>query len=197
MTPRWTATARSCYAARVFAAPRACALPASWSRWSPLAAPLVATLLGALPACDPGRHDPDAALPDADLIPPSCREAEAHSDLAWLEQNLFLPNCSRSRSCHQGTAQQAGGLNLEPGNVHTNTVNVTSGLFDQFSLVVPGDPAASYLMIITDPLSADNPGGFAGPIDETVGSMPKNNPLLCSQKRDAIERWIMGGALPN
>jgi hypothetical protein len=42
-------------------------------------------------------------------------------------------------------------------------------------------------------------GEFPGPpgmIDPLVGTMPSNSPLLCQEKRDAIERWINAGA-PN
>jgi hypothetical protein len=34
-------------------------------------------------------------------------------------------------------------------------------------------------------------------IDPNVGTMPKDNPALCSQRIDAVERWIMAGALTN
>lgn len=127
----------------------------------------------------------DASAADAG-VSPSCMEATEHSDLAWIESEIFAPSCAAFGPCHQGAAVSAGGLNLEEGNSEANLVGVASGLFPEYDLVVPGDPDASYLMIIL--------GHRDGPIDSSTGTMPYNNPLLCVEKRDAIERWIT--ALP-
>jgi hypothetical protein len=121
-----------------------------------------------------------------DAISASCMEATTHSDLAWLQEKVFTPSCSAFVSCHKGTALEAGGLSLEPGQTIPQTVNIDSDLFPQFKIIVPGNPANSYMMIIL--------GEFAGPLAEDVGTMPYNNPKLCQEKLDAIERWIMAGA---
>lgn len=114
---------------------------------------------------------------------PECLEAEMHSDLAWLQEKIFTPTCSRFNACHKGAALSAGGLNLEDGNTANNLIDQPSILFPDQTLVIPGDPMNSYLMVIL--------GSYPGDIDPEVGTMPFNNPLLCQQKRDAIERWIV------
>ena len=121
-----------------------------------------------------------------DAISASCMEATTHSDLAWLQEKVFTPSCSAFVSCHKGAALEAGGLSLEPGQTIPQTVNIDSDLFPAFKRIVPGDPANSYMMIIL--------GEFAGPLDPEVGTMPYNNPKLCQEKLDAVERWIMAGA---
>ena len=72
---------------------------------------------------------------------------------------------------------------------HATLVGKASGLFPQFQLVKPSDPANSYLMIVL--------GHVAGPIDNKSGTMPYNSALLCVEKRRAVERWIMAGAPAN
>lgn len=121
-----------------------------------------------------------------DAISPSCLEALEHSDLTWLQDRVFQPSCSNFTPCHKGLAPEAGGLSLERGQTHRQLVNVDSDLFIQFKRVAPNDPPNSYLMIIT--------GQYPGPIDAKVGKMPYNSSLLCKEKRDALERWILAGA---
>lgn len=133
-------------------------------------------------ACGGGGDD-DGGSPDA--ISASCMEATTHSDLAWLQEKVFTPSCSAFVSCHKGTALEAGGLSLEAGQVIPQNVNVDSTLFPQFKRIVPGNAANSYMMNI---LTGD------GPLDPEVGTMPYNNPKLCQEKLDAIERWINAGA---
>jgi hypothetical protein len=151
----------------------------------PMRAYVSITALPLLLACG-GESSPavDAAPPDASAV---CIEAENHSDLAWLQENVFTPSCSAFTACHKGTAQEAGGLNLEAGQFRNSMVNVPSDLFPDYQMIVPGDPAASYLMVIL--------GHVDGPIDPDVGTMPYNNPLLCTEVRDAVARWIEAGAL--
>ena len=55
-------------------------------------------------------------------------------------------------------------------------------LFPEETLVVPGLPEESYLMVVL--------GSYDGQIDPEIGTMPFNNPLLFIHTRDAIERWI-------
>jgi hypothetical protein len=131
--------------------------------------------------------DDDGDTPDAG-ISPSCMEATQHSDLAWIQENVFTPGCSAFNACHKGAAGQAGGLSLEAGQTIPQMVGVDSDLFPQYKRVAAGDPANSYVMIIM--------GQYQGPLNPDVGTMPLNNPLLCEEKRDAVERWIMAGANP-
>lgn len=156
------------------------------------AVPLAFTATLVLAACgDTGvKMPPDgSSSPSVDAAPSAaCLEAENHSDLQWLEQEVFAKSCSAFSVCHQGAAQSAGGLNLEPGNVQRNLVDQPSLAFPSKILVVPGDPDASYLMVLL--------GSRQGELPE-AGTMPYQNPLLCKQKRDAIERWITALANPD
>lgn len=114
-------------------------------------------------------------------------EATQHSDYAWLQEKVWGPSCSGFNACHKGAALEAGGLSLELGQTIPQTVNVDSDLFPQFKRIAPGDPVNSYMMIIL--------GAVTGPIDPEVGKMPYNNPPLCQEKLDAVERWITNGAM--
>jgi hypothetical protein len=134
----------------------------------------LALALGA--ACAGSAPDqPDAALS------PSCQEARDHSDLDWIQDNVFTPSCAAFQACHQGQALSALGLSLEPGRSAESLINVPSQRFPDQTLVVPGDPRASYLMVVL--------GSYDGPLSSR-GTMPPANPLLCAEKRQAIERWI-------
>jgi len=121
---------------------------------------------------------------------PACLEASNHSDLDWIEQNVFAPSCAAFASCHQGNAPSAGGLDLEPGMAAHSLVDVASELAPGMALVAPGSPEESYLLVILGHYGADDPR-----IDPSVGTMPASNDLLCTEKRNAIERWIaeLGG----
>lgn len=127
-------------------------------------------------ACNGGGDDAPDAGPS-----PSCLEAVNHSDLDWLEDNVFTPSCSKFTACHKGRALSANEVNLEKGNVETALVNVAHTEFANETLVVPGSPETSYLMVLL--------GDRTGTLNE-AGTMPFNNPILCKEKRDAIARWI-------
>ena len=119
---------------------------------------------------------------------PACIAAETHSDLGYIETAVFGPGCSAFVSCHKGAASQAGRLSLEVGRSHDELVDQPSSRFLDWKLVVPGDPMHSYLMVVL--------GQYQGPLDPRIGTMPFNSRLLCREKRDAIERWILAGAPP-
>jgi hypothetical protein len=127
-----------------------------------------------------GDDDPDGG------VSPSCQEAMLHDDLQWIETTVFARSCV-FMSCHSGAATQANGLNLEPGQSHAELVGQPSIVAPTETLVVPGDPAASYLLVAL----GRNPGTLP-----MGGTMPLSSPPLCDQKIDAIERWIAAGALP-
>jgi hypothetical protein len=137
-------------------------------------------LLVAATGCGGGDDVSADAMPD-----PLCIEAETHSDLDWLQENVFSRSCSNFSSCHMGNAPSAGGLNLEEGMFEANVVNVESDLAPEMVIVAPGSPMDSYMMVILGEYGTDDPR-----IDPSVGTMPYNNELLCAQKREAIGRWI-------
>ena len=64
--------------------------------------------------------------------------------------------------------------------------NVASNLDPNHKLVVPGDPANSYLFFILKGVAAsDGDPAYAEPDD--IGYMPMSNATLCCQKIDALE----------
>ena len=146
---------------------------------------LVALLLASLSplaACGDGADpQPDAAGPSAD-----CLEATTHSDLAFIQAKILTPGCAAFTSCHRGAATSAGGLSLEAGQTLPQMLGKPSDIDPSKLLIKAGDPANSYLMIIT--------GKYPGVIDPIIGTMPSRNPVLCAEKLDAMDRWIAAGA---
>lgn len=123
----------------------------------------------------------DAPTPDG---PPStlCEEAASHSDLAWLEANVFVSSCA---GCHGG-AEPSANLRLEAGQARANLVGVTSSTVGTpWQRVVPGSVEDSYLMVAL--------GEAPGP-PPSLGVMPLNAPALCPEVHAAIGRWIASGA---
>jgi hypothetical protein len=126
----------------------------------------------------------------------ACLDAVTHSDLAWIQQNIFTANCSAFSGCHNGANTRAGRIDLRAGMSHSHLVNFTSGIDPTRKLVVANDVGASYLMMMVGfvpPEMADPP---ASPPAASVGYMPQSSELLCCQKLEALERWIEAGA-PN
>ncbi len=117
--------------------------------------------------------------PPANLTP--CEEAVFHSDLTWIQAKIFSASCAGG-SCHDATSPQAQ-LELTSGSAHRELVNVKSTIYTSWNLVTPGDPAASMLLVRI--------GGATGPGEST---MPKGQALMCSEKIDAVRRWIAAGA---
>ena len=145
--------------------------------------------------------------PDADTTPgkackigttAECMMAESQSSLAWIETNVFAKSCAFS-GCHNGTATVAGRIDMKnPGMSHDDLVGVDSMIETSRKLVVPGQPKQSYLLMMMrhfTPAEMEPTPAVGPPMD--IGFMPQNagGAVLCCQKLDAIERWIMAGAL--
>ena len=154
------------------------------------------------------RYDLDTAELDANTSGRSCKvstaavcmEAETHSDFTWIKGKIFAANCFGS-SCHSGaTASGKRDLTDDPFTVLMGTGGtggVKANLSPMHDLVVPGNPANSYLFFIIKGVEkADGTPPYADP-PSNVGYMPMSNSTLCCQKVDAIERWITAGALNN
>ncbi len=127
-----------------------------------------------------------------------CMEADNHSDLAWIETNVFASSCAFS-GCHNGTATAAGRINLKAGMSHASLVDVDSAIEPGRKLVVAGQSRQSYMMMMVQhiaPAEMDPP--VPDPPDD-VGFMPQNaaGAVLCCQKLNALDRWITAGALNN
>ncbi|MBA2541351.1 MAG: hypothetical protein H0V17_17045 [Deltaproteobacteria bacterium] len=126
---------------------------------------------------------------------PACVEATTYQDITNIESEIFVKSCTFS-GCHNGGNTDAGMTDLRAGAAHAHLVGVASKVDTTRTLVVAGNPAASYLLLMigqVSPGEADPPGS-APPAN--IGLMPQSagGVLLCKEKRDAIERWITAGA---
>jgi hypothetical protein len=122
----------------------------------------------------------DAAASDA------CNEAKSHSDLSWIQDNIFTKSCAFS-GCHKGSASNAGFLSLESGVSHGALVGQMAATETGWMRVVASNPSQSYLLVAMGAEPGPTPAG---------GLMPLANPKLCQDKLDAVSRWIMSGAQP-
>jgi hypothetical protein len=129
----------------------------------------------------------------------ACKEAETKQDLAWIEANVFKPQCAFS-GCHNAANTTAGRIDmLNPGMSHDDLVNQDSMIASGRKLVVPGKAKESYLMMMMQQYKPSElePTPVAPPPGD-IGFMPQgtDNVPVCCQKLDAIERWINAGAMP-
>jgi hypothetical protein len=123
--------------------------------------------------------------PDAGAeVSAECVAAQGHSDLAWIETNVFTANCNFG-SCHGGTGAQADHLSLIAGSVHDQLVGQPSVEDPSWMRVVASDSDHSYLMVAL--------GAVSGPLPKD-GVMPDGQTPLCQDKIDAVQRWIAAGA---
>ena len=148
------------------------------------------TTVLAITACGGGGGDDGGGIDGgpADATA-ACQQATTYQELSAIRENIFKRSCA-FMDCHDALAPESE-MDLTGTNTHSLLVNVESNLLvaDGWSRVVPNDPANSYLLVIL--------GRGQGPIDPNIGNMPQNSPLLCAEKLDAIERWILAGALDN
>jgi hypothetical protein len=132
-----------------------------------------------------------------DTIPAICEEAKSHQDFTWIQQNILTNQCAAFSGCHNGATNPAGMVDLRAGMAHAHLVDYDSVLEPTRKLVVAGDPGKSYMLVMIGEIQPQNADPPAGPIRSDVGLMPQGSGLLCVEKRDAIQRWIMAGALDN
>ena len=129
----------------------------------------------------------------------ACMEATTYQDITNIENKIFATSCIFS-GCHNGAATPQGKVDMRAGMSHASMVDVASVVQpDGRKLVVAGDPAKSYLLVMigeikpadADPPTTDPPS--------SIGFMPQGTggQLLCPEKRGAIRRWIMAGAPAN
>src|SRR5882672_6913355 len=120
---------------------------------------------------------PDAANPNQTCQMGSsaaCMEAPTHSDLAWIQSKVFTANCVFS-GCHNGGTSDAGKIDLSPGQAFVHLVNAKSDLDPSRMLVVPGDPAKSYLSVMIGKIKPGDAVPPAGPIPKNSGTMPQGH----------------------
>src|SRR5262249_53534955 len=102
---------------------------------------LIATLCA---ACGTNAPSTDGG---EDASPQVCLDAKMHSDLTWIQDNIFTKQCTFS-GCHNGGPNPAGMMDLRAGMSHTHIVNVASMLDTTRQIVVPGDAAKSYMLVM-------------------------------------------------
>jgi hypothetical protein len=146
---------------------------------------VIYVILVGLAACGGGSNPDDPDAPPADASP-ACELAKTYQDFTNIRPR-FSRQCS-FMDCHDASSPEAM-MDLTAADARDQLVAVdaTMEIAAGFKRVVAGSPSTSYLMIIL--------GDYTGPIDQDVGTMPQNSPLLCREKRDAIDRWITAGAL--
>jgi len=177
-------------------------------------------ILGSLAGCRVSLDGSGKQAPTCVVDPPPqvCMDAESHDDFTWIETNIFDKQCAQS-DCHDGGASKQGKINLhaDPGmnpmGAYANLLGadgngVASVLAPSRKLVVPSQPDESYLLVMMgevdykDAIPADDaPSDISASPDhaaEGTGYMPMSQAtLICCQKLDAIQRWIMAGAMNN
>jgi hypothetical protein len=139
----------------------------------------------------------DASTDAETGVSPACLEAANHSDLTWIQANIFDHQCEFS-GCHgSDSGGNTGRQDLEAGSAIASLVNQPSNLVTGVTLVLPGNSAASYMMVMLGSVPGTIPPTDMSGSD--IGTMPLNTDgaLLCQQKRDAIARWIDAGAQNN
>jgi hypothetical protein len=128
----------------------------------------------------------------------SCKEADSHSDFTFIKKSIFPLSCSSSSSCHMSSTS-SGRIDLSEANAYATLMGpsgagMKSGIDTSRTLVVPGQPKASYFFFLLHGVKAsEGEPAFSEPPTD-VGYMPMNNNPICCQKLDAIERWITAGA---
>jgi hypothetical protein len=130
------------------------------------------------------------------MTAPTCLDAPNHSDLTWLQTNVFTPQCTFS-GCHNGENTDAGKVDMRAGMTYAHLVGYTSHLDSTRKLVVASDSASSYLLFMLQKFPASAATPPASPPPDDIGFMPQNSggATLCCQKLDAIDRWIAAGAM--
>ena len=128
----------------------------------------------------------------------ACMAATSHSDLTWIQQNVFDKQCIFS-GCHNGAPTSAGKVDLRDGMSYAHLVNFGSILTPGRTLVVASQPTQSYLEVMLGIIKPADASPPASPPPASVGLMPQSNggALLCCQKLGAIDRWITAGAMNN
>jgi hypothetical protein len=178
---------------------------------------VLASCVALAPACRISLESPDPIVEIDAPVSPVCMDATLHSDLKWIEENVFKGSCIFS-GCHNGANNREGKLDLRPdgtpgiGGIPAATggpgrtaqflVNVASEIDMTYKRVVPNEPNQSYLMMMIQhikPTELTPPAADTLPISQDgkpVPLMPQNTGgrKLCVEKRDAIQRWIVAGA---
>jgi hypothetical protein len=192
--------------------------PVLGSRLMSRAVVFASLIVGSLAGCRvsldaTGKKEPTCVV---DPPPQVCMDAESHDDFTWIETNIFDKQCAQA-DCHDGGQSKQGAINLHldpalnPMGAYAHLLGadgngVVSVLAPNRKLVVPGQPDESYMLVMLgevdykDAIPADDaPDDISEAPDKAAegnGYMPMSQAtLICCQKLDAIQRWIMAGAM--
>jgi hypothetical protein len=105
--------------------------------------------------------------------------------LSDIQAKIFTPGCAAFSSCHATNGPTK--CDLTAGKAFGELVGKPAVVNPARTLVVPGDPASSFLVA---KLRAHLEEGDGEP-------MPLRNPPLREEQIAAIEQWIADGALDN
>lgn len=160
---------------------------------------VLASCLALVPACRYSLEDGASSVTvDSSIDAPisaSCMEATTRSDLAFIEKKIFASSCIFS-GCHNGVDTDAGRLDLREGMSFMALVGKSSVIAPTYKYVVPSKPNESHLLMMIRHIAPEMMSPPAMPPDPQIGYMPQNagGRVMCVEKREAIERWIMAGA---
>ncbi len=157
-----------------------------------------------------GTSPPKQQMCMDNTIAPVCfQDAPMHSDFTWIKANIFDKNCFGS-ACHTSKGSAKLKLSTDPNNPQDPPVTQADAYMNLLGadgtgavsiidttrrLVVPMDPHSSYMEMM---LQFETPAEMtppASPPPSNIGYMPQANPVLCCQKLEAIDRWIVAGAM--
>ncbi|SIR58921.1 hypothetical protein SAMN05421829_12213 [Aromatoleum tolulyticum] len=111
----------------------------------------------------------------------------AHAQQVSFARDIVPVLRTRCATCHL-TGDEPGGMKLYPAAAYRSIVKVRSK-GSPLQLVVPGDPAGSYLLHKIEGTHLDSGGNGV--------RMPFAQPPLEDETRDRIRAWIADGAKDN
>jgi hypothetical protein len=167
---------------------------------------LIALLLLAGCPSDPPKQQ---MCMDNTIAPVCFQDAPQHSDFTWIKANIFDKNCFGS-ACHTSKGSAKLKLSTDPNQpadppvtqadaymnlLGTDGTGAISTIDKTRRLIVPMDPHSSYMEFMLQFISATEATPPASPPPSNIGFMPQANPVLCCQKLEAIDRWIVAGAM--
>ncbi len=145
---------------------------------------------------DSSSSKPKQATCTVNTVSQSCIDAANASDFTFVKTKIFDANCFGS-ACHEatGSAKLKFSKDVSQSDAYANLMNYKSTVDPNYMVVVPGDPMASYMMLMVQKIPPAQMTPPAADPPKNIGYMPQANPVLCCQKQDAIQNWIAAGAM--
>ncbi len=157
---------------------------------------LAAAALCLLASCQIDLDSAPATTCSINTTSSACVEAASASDFTFIKAKIFDVNCFGS-ACHEatGTSKLHFSKDVPQATAYANLMSYTSIVDPKYQVIVPGDPAASYMELMIQKIPPAKMSPPASPPPSNIGYMPQASPTLCCQKLDAIDRWIAAGAM--